>query len=80
MGVTQSMGRPGSALDNAVIESWHSTLEWELRREQHFATRAQARARVAVWIEDYNTVRRHSALGMLSPVACEQALAAGDAA
>src|SRR6266571_2246789 len=28
-GVQQSMGRPGSALDNAVIESWHSTLEWE---------------------------------------------------
>jgi hypothetical protein len=61
------MGRPGSALDNAVIEAWHSTLEFELRRLQHFATRAQARARVAAWIEDYNTTRRHSALGMLSP-------------
>ena len=55
LGVTQSMGRPGSALDNAVIESWHSTLEWELRRDQHFATQAQARAAVAAWIEDYNT-------------------------
>jgi transposase InsO family protein len=74
------MGRPGSALDNAVIEAWHSTLEWELRREQHFATRAQARARVAAWIEDYNTARRHSALGMRSPLAYEQALAAGEAA
>ena len=31
MGITQSMGRVGSALDNAVIESWHSTLEFELR-------------------------------------------------
>jgi len=80
LGVTQSMGRPGSALDNAVIEAWHSTLEWELRREQHFATRAQARAGVAAWIEDYNTTRRHSALGMRSPLAYEQALAAGDAA
>ena len=28
-GIRQSMGRPGSALDNAVIESWHSTLEFE---------------------------------------------------
>jgi transposase InsO family protein len=45
-------------LDNAVIESWHSTLEFELRRLEHFATRAAARARVAVWIEEYNTVRR----------------------
>ena len=32
IGIRQSMGRPGSALDNAVIESWHSTLEFELRR------------------------------------------------
>jgi putative transposase len=80
MGIAQSMGRPGSALDNAVIESWHSTLEFELRRLQHFTTRAQARAGVAAWIEDYNTVRRHSALGMMSPVQYEQALAAGKAA
>ena len=74
------MGRPGSCLDNAVIEAWHSALEWELRREQHFATRAQAKAAVAAWIEDYNTARRHSALGMRSPVAYERALAAGEAA
>lgn len=63
-----------------MIESWHSTLEWELRREKDFATRAQARAGVAAWIQDYNTVRRHSALGMRSPLAYEQALAAGEAA
>jgi putative transposase len=80
MGIAQSMGRPGSALDNAVIESWHSTLEFELRRLQHFATRAAARAGVAVWIEDYNTIRRHSTLGMMSPVQYEQALAARKAA
>jgi transposase InsO family protein len=67
------MGRPGSALDNAVIESWHSTLEWELRSRETFATRSEARAAVAAWIEDYNHVRRHSALGMKSPVAWEQA-------
>jgi putative transposase len=74
------MGRPGSALDNAVIESWHSTLEFELRRLEYFTTKAQARARVAAWIEDYHTTRRHSALGMLSPLAYEQALQAGKAA
>jgi putative transposase len=44
LSVRQSMGRPGSALDNAVIESWHSTVESGLRRLEHFATRAQARA------------------------------------
>ena len=76
LGVTQSMGRPGSALDNAVIESWHSTLEFELRSVEHFATKAAARAKVAAWIEDYNTNRRHSACQMMSPVNYEKTLAA----
>ena len=80
LGIAQSMGRPGSALDNAVIESWHSTLEFELRSLERFATRAAARARVSAWIEDYNTQRRHSALGMMSPVSYERALQAGEAA
>ena len=71
LGIAQSMGRPGSALDNAVIESWHSTVEFELRMLEHFTTRAQARARVAAWIEDYNHDRRHSALGMRSPITYE---------
>jgi putative transposase len=74
LGIAQSMGRPGSALDNAVIESWHSTLEFELRSVEHFPTRAAARARVSAWIEDYNTQRRHSALGMMSPIGYEHAL------
>lgn len=68
IGIRQSMGRPGSALDNAVIESWHSTVEFELRRLEHFTTRAQARAGVAAWIQDYNQTRRHSALAMSSPI------------
>ena len=76
LSVSQSMGRPGSALDNAVIESWHSTLEFELRRLEHFATRAAARTKVSAWIEDYNTNRRHSACQMMSPIRYEQTLAA----
>ena len=80
LSISQSMGRPGSALDNAVIESWHSTLEWELRSLRKFATRAEARAAVAAWIEDYNHERRHSALGMRSPVDYERSLAGKDAA
>lgn len=70
-GVRQSMGRPGSALDNAVIESWHSTLEFELRRLEHFTTKTEAYRRVPAWIEEYNHDRRHSALGMRSPVEFE---------
>ena len=75
VGVTQSMGRVASALDNAVIESWHSTLEFELRALEHFPTKAHAYARVPVWIEEYNQDRRHSSIGMISPLAYEQALA-----
>lgn len=80
LGIRQSMGRPGSALDNAVIESWHSTLEWELRVVESFATRAAARARISAWIDDYNHHRRHSALGMMSPVNYEKSLQVGKAA
>jgi putative transposase len=80
LSISQSMGRPGSALDNAVIESWHSTLEFELRSVEQFSTRAAARAKVSAWIEDYNTRRRHSALGMMSPLDYERALQAGKAA
>ena len=67
------MGRPGSALDNALIESWHSTLEFELRSLEQFATSAQARTAVAAWIDDYNHDRRHSALQMRSPIHYELA-------
>lgn len=77
-GITQSMGRVGSALDNAVIESWHSTVEFELRQLEHFTTKAQARRRLAIWIEEYNHDRRHSSLGMRSPIEFELALHAGD--
>jgi putative transposase len=51
LSAVQSMRPPGSALDNAVLESWHSTLEFELWRLQHFATRAQARAAVSTAAE-----------------------------
>jgi putative transposase len=73
LAIRQSMGRPGSALDNAVIEAWHSTLTFELRSRETFTTKAAARARVPAWIDDYNRHRRHSACGMLSPVDYELA-------
>jgi transposase InsO family protein len=80
LGIRQSMGRPGSALDNAAIEAWHSTLEFELRAREFFATKATARTRVAAWIDEYNRERRHSALGMQSPIAYELAHARTEAA
>ena len=72
-GVTQSMGRTGSALDNAAAESFNSTLEWELLRDNHFRTREEARHAVAEFIDNYNSQRRHSTNGMLSPIDYERA-------
>ena len=46
------MGRTGSALDNAAAESFNSTVEFELLRGNHFATREQARRAVAGWIDE----------------------------
>jgi transposase InsO family protein len=74
LGVTQSMGRVGSALDNAASESWNSTLEHELLSRNTFATKDQARRAVADFIDTYNTRRRHSSCEMLAPVAYEQLL------
>jgi transposase InsO family protein len=75
LGVRQSMGRVGSALDNAVAESFNSTLEWELLSRHDFDTKAQARRQVARFIDAYNNRRRHSSCEMLPPVAYEQVLA-----
>ena len=76
LGVRQSMGRVGSCFDNAASESFHSTLEFELLRKHHFATKAEARAAVAGYIDRYNRVRRHSSCEMHSPIDYETILAA----
>lgn len=75
LGVTQSMGRVGSALDNAVAESFNSTLEWELLSRQDFATKTEARRSVAGFIDAYNQTRRHSSCEMKPPVIYERLLA-----
>ena len=75
LGVTQSMGRVGSALDNAAAESFNSTLEHELLSRRRFESTDQARREVARFVDNYNNQRRHSSCEMLSPVAYEQLLA-----
>lgn len=69
MGVVQSMGRVGSALDNAAAEAVNSTIKVERVHRRRYATRAEARADIGGWISGfYNTRRRHSACGGLAPV------------
>ncbi len=75
LGVVQSMGRVGSALDNAAAESFNSTLEFELLSRRRFASKDTARREIAGYIDRYNHRRRHSSAGMLAPVAYEAVLA-----
>jgi putative transposase len=76
LGLLQSVGRTGVCWDNAAAESFWSTLKTEFYDRHHWATKAEARQAVGAWIEDrYNRRRRHSGIGMVTPVAFEQATA-----
>jgi len=73
-GIVCSMSRKGDCWDNAVAESFFSTLKAELVHRTDYVSRSQARASVFEYIEAfYNGRRRHSALGYLSPVEHEAA-------
>ncbi len=79
-GMVCSMSRTGNCWDNAVVESFFGTLKTELIHRQPWATRKSAREAIADYIElFYNTRRRHSHLGYLSP-ACYERTLIGDAA
>lgn len=72
-GVRPSMGSVADCYDNAMCESFFATLECELLDRMRFADRQQAELAVFDFIEGfYNTHRRHSALGQLSPAAFER--------
>lgn len=72
--ITCSMSRKGDCWDNAVAESFFSTLKAELVYRTDFVSRSQAFALLFEYIEAfYNGRRRHSALGYVSPVEHEAA-------
>jgi len=72
-GITCSMSRRGNCWDNAVAESFFSTLKTELVHNVIFLTRDSARNAIAEWIEIfYNGKRRHSSLGYATPLQAEQ--------
>jgi putative transposase len=73
LGVVQSMGRVGSCFDNAAAEAFNSTVKVEYVHRHRFATRTEARIKIATWIADfYNTRRRHSRAGGLPPAEFER--------
>lgn len=72
-GMVQSMSRKGNCWDNAVVESFFSTLKEELIYRASWPTKAATKDAVADYIElFYNARRRHSALGYLSPIQYER--------
>jgi putative transposase len=68
LGIQMSMGTIGDCFDNAMMESFFSSLEAEVLDRYWFQTRYEARREIFSWIEGwYNTHRRHSGLGYASP-------------
>jgi putative transposase len=80
-GLLGSMGTVGDALDNAVAESFFATLQTELLDRHRWTSRRQLAQAIFEWIEVfYNQQRRHSTIGMLTPVTYAKAAQAAPAA
>jgi putative transposase len=71
--IRPSMSRRGNCHDNAVAESFFSTLKNELTRHTIYDTRAEAMAAISEYIElYYNLLRPHTTLGGYSPMQAEK--------
>lgn len=74
LGIRRSMSRIRNPWANAVIESFFSTLRFELLDGRTFVDHEIARGAIAEWIDGfYNPQRRHSTIGNTSPVQFELA-------
>jgi putative transposase len=74
-GLLASMSRKGNCYDNAFIESFWSSLKYEVIYGRRFLTRAEARSAIFDYIETfYNRARLHSSLGYVSPITFESRL------
>jgi putative transposase len=72
-GIAQSMGSKGDCFDNALAESFFATLKKELVQCRSWPTKAELQTEVFEYIEGFfNRRRRHSTLGMLSPLEFER--------
>lgn len=72
IGAVKSMSRKGDCWDNAVAESFFATIKGEMIDHEQYDTRADATAAIGDYIEAfYNTRRRHSSIGYVSPVEFE---------
>lgn len=70
-GITASMSRKGDCWDNAVSESFFSTLKTEIVADARWESRSQAKRELIEYLNWYNFNRRHSTLGYLTPAEYE---------
>jgi len=66
-GVRLDFSRPGTPIDNGLIEAFNGRLRAECLNENWFLSLADAKEKVAAWRNHYNVERPHSALGNLAP-------------
>ncbi|HEY0889158.1 MAG TPA: IS3 family transposase [Nocardioides sp.] len=77
LGVTQSMGAVGSSADNALAESFNATMKREVLQDAAcWSDELTCRRQVFKWLVRYNTRRRHTWCGYLSPSTYEAQRAA----
>ena len=73
-GLVPSMGSVGDCYDNAMIEAFWSRMQVELLNRQRWKTRVELANAIFDYLEIFhNRQRRHSSLGMLTPIEFEQA-------
>ena len=74
LGVTQSMGAIGTSADNALAESFNATMKREVLQDATcWSDELTCRRQLFKWLTRYNTRRRHSWCGYLSPTTYENA-------
>ena len=68
-GVKTAFIEKGSPRQNAFVERFNGTMRDELLNGEEFASLLEARVVIANWVVEYNTLRPHRGLGMITPAA-----------
>ena len=76
-GVGQAFIEKASPQQNAFVERFNGTMRDEVLNGETFRSVLEARVVIEAWVEEYNTLRPHRGLGMMTPAAFFESLKAG---